>query len=134
MRCPPCARHDLGDRLPGRWGQRQGVLSTAISGGDLDGAVRLASQAQQTTVGVPGVFVRWCSWPAAQACRAQQSMPTTMTWHSSSSQQVTRNRPPKPEVGCPFGGVWGKSDCLCTPERRRLRLLGARYLLARFTR
>jgi predicted ATPase/DNA-binding CsgD family transcriptional regulator len=34
----------------------------AGSSGDLDGAVQLARQAAQITVGVPGSFVRWCSY------------------------------------------------------------------------
>jgi len=39
-----------------------GALSgAAMSSGDLDGAVQLARQAAQITVGVPGVSVRWCS-------------------------------------------------------------------------
>jgi DNA-binding CsgD family transcriptional regulator len=32
------------------------------SGGDLDGGVQLARQAAQITAGVPGSFVRWCSY------------------------------------------------------------------------
>ena len=35
---------------------------TAGSSGDLDGAVQLARQAAQITAGVPGVYVRWCSY------------------------------------------------------------------------
>jgi predicted ATPase/DNA-binding CsgD family transcriptional regulator len=37
------------------------LSGAARSSGDLDGAVQLARQAAQITVGVPGVFVRWCS-------------------------------------------------------------------------
>jgi DNA-binding CsgD family transcriptional regulator len=49
-------------------GYRAGEINAlaALSGasgssGDLDRAVQLARQAAQITVGVPGVFVRWCS-------------------------------------------------------------------------
>ncbi len=43
--------------------QALGALCVAaVSGGDLDGAVQLVRQAAQITVGVPGSFVRWCSY------------------------------------------------------------------------
>ena len=45
-----------------------GILSfTAIVNDDLDGAVRLARQAAQITVGVPGWLVRWCSYALTDA-------------------------------------------------------------------